>query len=83
YEIGRASAVLGAGRLSKDDKIDLNAGIIMKKRLGDRVQAGEVIAEVFAKTKEKCTEGADIIKRAIDIRKTDPEKKPLIFKEID
>ncbi|MCD8158217.1 MAG: thymidine phosphorylase [Clostridiales bacterium] len=83
YEIGKASAALGAGRLSKDDKIDLNAGIIMKKRLGDSVKPGETIAEVFAKSKEKCIEGANIIQGAVCIKKKIPEKKPLIFKELD
>ncbi|MCD7778514.1 MAG: hypothetical protein LUH47_08430 [Clostridiales bacterium] len=83
YEIGKASADLGAGRLSKDDKIDLNAGIIMKKRLGDSVKPGETIAEVFAKSKGKCIDGANIIKGAVCIKKKIPEKKTLIFKELD
>lgn len=39
--IGNAARVLGAGRLKKEDKIDPGVGLVMKKRIGDFVRAGE------------------------------------------
>lgn len=42
--VGAASMYLGAGRLRKEDAIDPAAGIVVQKKLGDRVSAGETIA---------------------------------------
>ncbi|EKP93770.1 pyrimidine-nucleoside phosphorylase [Thermaerobacter subterraneus] len=44
--VGTAAMVLGAGRARKDDVIDLAAGLVMLKRLGDRVEAGEPLVEL-------------------------------------
>ena len=79
--IGRASVATGAGRLTKTDKIDYSAGIIMKKRLGDTVKTGEVIATVYSSTTEKCKRASEIIKQAVVIGEK-PEKQPLIYKII-
>ena len=79
--IGRASVATGAGRLTKTDKIDYSAGIIMKKRLGDTVKSGEVIATVYSSTTEKCEKASEIINQAVVIGEK-PEKQPLIYKII-
>lgn len=79
--IGRASVATGAGRLTKTDKIDYSAGIIMKKRLGDTVKTSEVIATVYSSTTEKCKRASEIIKQAVVIGEK-PEKQPLIYKII-
>ena len=39
--IGNAARVLGAGRLKKEDTVDPAVGLVMKKRIGDFVKAGE------------------------------------------
>ncbi len=44
--IGNASVLLGAGRI-KEDSIDFAAGIIMHKKLGDAVKAGEPICTLY------------------------------------
>ena len=47
-DFGLAAGMLGAGRAKKDDVIDMSAGIIMKKKIGDRVSKGDVIATLHA-----------------------------------
>ena len=47
-EIGKISCFLGAGRMKKDDKIDHEVGIIIKKKIGAFVEKNEVIAQVYA-----------------------------------
>ncbi len=42
--IGVASSLLGAGRMTKEDSIDPAAGIVLEKKTGDHVKAGEVLA---------------------------------------
>ena len=49
---GTASLLLGAGRNTKDDKIDFSAGIKLIKKTGDKVEKGEVIAILY--TSEEC-----------------------------
>ena len=46
-ELGKLSVALGAGRVSKEDKIDFEVGIKLKKLVGDEVKKGEVLATVY------------------------------------
>ena len=43
-QIGVASSLLGAGRMTKEDRIDHSAGIVLEKKTGDFVKAGEILA---------------------------------------
>lgn len=47
-ELGRASMLLGAGRRTKDDVIDLSVGLYLHKKVGDRVTKGEVLCTIHA-----------------------------------
>ena len=46
-ELGKLSVALGAGRVSKEDIIDFEVGIKLKKLVGDEVKKGEVLATVY------------------------------------
>ncbi len=78
--IGRASIETGAGRAYKEQPLDFGAGIVMKKRLGDGVKAGEALAEIFAATEEKCAAAANYLQQAIIIGEEKTEALPLILK---
>jgi pyrimidine-nucleoside phosphorylase len=52
-EIGLLAAYLGAGREKKGDSIDLSVGIYFRKKIGDRIDKGEVIGEILANDIEK------------------------------
>ncbi|WP_425255432.1 pyrimidine-nucleoside phosphorylase [Mammaliicoccus sciuri] len=47
-EIGVASMLLGAGRATKDDIIDLAVGLVLNKKVGDKVEAGESLVTIYA-----------------------------------
>ena len=49
-KLGKLSVSLGAGRESKEDKIDYSVGIYLNKLVGDSVVKGDVIATVYKKT---------------------------------
>ena len=51
-EIGKLSRKLGAGRLTKDDEIDLTVGIILKHKVGEHVEKGETLATILYNEKE-------------------------------
>lgn len=77
--IGRASQETGAGRKQKTDIIDFGAGIVLKKRLGDRVQKDEILAEVYSSTEQKCQNAISLLQKAIIIKDTPPEPTKLIL----
>ena len=52
-QIGIASQRAGAGRATKEDSIDPGAGILLSKKVGDKVRPGDVLATVFAGSRKK------------------------------
>lgn len=80
-KIGIATAVLGAGRVTKDDKIDLTAGIILHAKTGDYIGFGESLATLYSNDMQKLKSAAEIYKSAITIGAA-PAKEPLIYKTV-
>jgi len=62
--IGLASQHAGAGRLRKEDDIDMAAGVYLYKKTGDFVKKGDVLASVFSNSKIKAEEAAAEISEA-------------------
>ena len=56
-EIGLAAGALGAGRMRKRDPIDPAVGIVIRPKIGDRVEVGEIIGEIHARSEAEA-EGA-------------------------
>ncbi|MBR6472636.1 MAG: pyrimidine-nucleoside phosphorylase [Firmicutes bacterium] len=80
-QIGLASQKTGAGRETKEDEIDLSAGIILNKKVGDRVEEGEVLATFCGNDPKKVREGLEEARKAFEI--TDEEvSRPELIKEI-
>ncbi|MEP9853425.1 pyrimidine-nucleoside phosphorylase [Staphylococcus aureus] len=51
-EIGVASMMLGAGRQTKDDDIDLSVGIVLDKKVGDKVNEGDTLLTIHSNRKD-------------------------------
>ncbi len=51
--VGKISVNLGAGRIKKDDKIDSTVGIVLAKKIGDRVKDNEILAYIHANDEVK------------------------------
>ena len=64
---GKASMILGAGRIELDDVIDQYAGIYLYKTVEDKVSGGDVIARLYSSDKDKLKEGMEIFKDAVEI----------------
>jgi len=80
--VGFASQRSGAGRMTKDDPIDMAAGIVLHKKAGDNVAPGELLATVYGNDAEKAKTGAAEMKKAFHISKDAPAKQELIKKII-
>lgn len=77
-KIGRAGLNLGIGRARKEDSIDFRVGMIFNKKVGDRVEKGEVLAYVHANSPEKANKCIEDIKDAYKIGSTKLSKENII-----
>jgi pyrimidine-nucleoside phosphorylase len=81
--IGMASLGLGAGRRTMGEKIDHLAGILLRKKVGDEVREGEVLAELRTERKDELDAAKNSVTRAFTIRTVAPPRRPLIHSFID
>ena len=81
-EIGKLACYLGAGRVTKEDKIDKSVGIELLKKVGDKVSKDEVIAYLHINKPEQLEIAKEKIKEIIKIRKEKQEKIKTIIKVI-
>lgn len=70
-EIGKLSCDLGAGRKTKNDKIDLQVGIILNKKIGDFISKGDKLATIYANDIERAKDTAN---KLLKIYKIEQEK---------
>lgn len=77
--VGHAACVLGAGRMSKSDTIDLGAGIVLKKNTGEHTDKNEVTAVLYSSSEAKLDEGEKILLSSMKYSDTEPDKLPLIY----
>lgn len=78
-KIGECAVVLGAGRRTKEDSIDPTAGLILHRKTGDAVKAGEPIATLYSSVSEDFTAAKALFDTAVEIGKTAPQSRPLIY----
>lgn len=76
--LGKASMILGAGREKKEDSIDYSAGIILHKKIGDKVSKGDVMATFYSSNFDKCNEAEKIFKESVVIAESKPNVGALI-----
>ena len=67
-DIGVSAMLLGAGRADKDDVIDLSVGIVLKKKIGDFVNKGDVLAVIHSNT-EEVQQSATLLQESYDHRR--------------
>lgn len=78
-KIGLAAQVLGAGREKKTDIIDPNVGVVMNKRLGDSVSAGESLAMLYANDDQRLREAEKILGGAVNVGPSQPQSAPIVY----
>ena len=75
-EIGKLARLLGAGRLTKEDVIDPKVGIVLNKKVGDKIEKGEKLLTVYYNDKQI---KEDDIYKCFVITKEKVEKPKLII----
>jgi thymidine phosphorylase len=82
YGMGIAAWRLGAGRARKEDRVAASAGVLLRKRPGDVVRAGEVLYELHAEEAARIPAAHDIAAAAVRIGASPPPVEPLILDRI-
>lgn len=77
-EIGICSLILGGGRETKESVIDLAVGMVLHKKVGDFVQAGESLATIHANERDKLEVAKERFLKAYHFDERQPEKLPFI-----
>ena len=78
-EIGKIVCDLGAGRIRKEDKIDNSVGIILNKKVSDKVEKKEILATVYANSKEKMEKAKEKLLDVIKIEEKEIKKQKMII----
>lgn len=77
--IGLIAMELGAGRATKESKIDLAVGIVLNKKRGDKVSKGDILAYVYANDETKGNKAVNDINANYEITDDYKEDKKLIY----
>ncbi len=78
-EIGKVACGLGAGRVRKEDQIDYSVGVILNKKVADKVAKGDILGYIHSNSKEKFEEAERKLEQIIKINENEIEKEPTIF----
>ena len=82
-EVGKCALALGAGRETKESIIDMAAGIVLNKKVDDKVEIGETLAYVHGNDLNKAEEVKNRLLNIFVIGGKNQEAKKLIYDEIN
>jgi thymidine phosphorylase len=81
-DVGLAALRLGAGRRTKDDSIDHAVGICCLVKRGDRVEAGQPLAEVHARDGDSAEQARAEVLAAYTLADEPPPEQPIVLETI-
>lgn len=77
-EIGICSLILGGGRETKESEIDLSVGIVLTKKVSDKVSKGDVLAYIHANDANKLQTAKERFLKAYTYSEKQPQKSKMI-----
>lgn len=83
FEIGMAALELGAGRRTKEDRVDPQAGIVLHKKIGDKTAKGETLLTCYTNKPAVIEVATGMLVNAIKTGTTKPEQLPLVSHIVD
>jgi pyrimidine-nucleoside phosphorylase len=78
-KIARAGLALGAGRMKKEDNIDLAVGVVTRIKVGDSIQSGTPIANIHANDLSQAEEAQALVLSAVEYSTMPVEPLPLFY----
>ncbi len=80
--IGQASAMIGAGRNTKDDSIDPAVGVILEVKVGQKIEAGSILCRLYHTGDEHLEEAAELVEDAFRISQQPVDERDLILEVV-
>ncbi len=80
-KVGLVSMHLGGGRATKESSIDLAVGVVLHKKLGERVEIGESLGTVHANDADKAQQAAELLRGCFTLS-AEPVERPAFIKAI-
>lgn len=77
--VGKIACYLGAGRIEKNDSIDMEAGIVLNYKVGDYVKEGKVLATLFSNDLSKLEKSTIMFNKCINITNQNVAKQKMIL----
>lgn len=81
--VGMTAVALGAGRMKKEDSIDYSAGIVIAKKTGDFVKAGELLATLYTDNEQSLDNALESYVSALNFSDSPVEKGEMILDFIE
>lgn len=81
-QVGIASMMLGGGREKKEDSVDPAVGLVIEKKIGDAVEAGEPLCAVHYNLEARLAQATELLKDSFVIGPQPPAPMPLVRKII-
>ena len=79
--VGLVSMHLGGGRATKESEIDLSVGVVLHKKVGDKVEPGESLGTIHASSEEKALQAAELLRGCFELS-PEPVERPAFIKDI-
>jgi pyrimidine-nucleoside phosphorylase len=81
-QVGVASMILGGGREKKEDSVDPAVGLVLEKKVGDAVAAGETLCTVHYNLDSRLPGATALLEKCFEIGPEKPPASPLVRKII-
>jgi pyrimidine-nucleoside phosphorylase len=81
-QVGNAALHLGAGRRTKDDAIDHAVGVVCRRKRGDTVEAGDILAEVHARDERSAADAVAEVAAAYEFGDGAVEPRPVLLEVV-
>src|SRR5581483_1567264 len=81
-QVGTASVVLGGGRERKEDSVDPAVGIVLHKKIGDKVVGGEPLCTIHYNFEARLASAKQLLEASYQIADAPPAKRPMVHRVI-
>ena len=81
-QVGTACVILGGGREKKEDAVDPAVGIVIQKKVGDKVAAGEALCTIHCHSDAQATRAKKLLAESYTISPAAPAHRPALIHRV-
>jgi thymidine phosphorylase len=81
-QVGTACVILGGGRERKEDSVDPAVGIVVHKKIGDRVSAGEPLCTIHCHSDAQAARAKTLVQESYQIEDAPPARETSLIHRV-